>query len=745
MKKDTIKKTYEDQRRVFVSYSRDDEEKPIVKNVLKKIAGFGVKSGKWKIIIDKKDLIAGDKFVQELQQFIQFSHVVIIIISEESLNKPFVNQEIGFTLANQIPFYPISVDGTKPSGMIMERHGQVISNENDIIEENIWNITSNDKKDFKWEKIESSFLGRFLTKAQKLSRRLKLTKPVIRFSGTIENLKYLFKDKYGFKDFCMDQKKLQFEMKLILYIPDKITIEQTSEFKKLLNQLSLIINDNAPNIIKVRIKSLNDTPLLKNSVLIFSNLMLMDLGRSPQISVTKYAPYISREVEKFENQFELIPCTDTLDIINDITQILRKRPDIFNAEIGIEQRFLSQESGLNNEIKQAKDLRLFVTTMNTFRIGLEYELSQKKQIRDIFSEIRSLKIYLYSYNVISKHPPGKPRNTIQQEWEQNLEFVIREFSAFKPLDFDIIILNTIPTFTGIYVANEENKVFKITNMISGVEPINIPQFVAWSDQYYKSSVIKNFEKLINDFNKDKHESALVFPISKRENNWQRESNLNIRAFIDQLKGMSNEFPCNLHDLFTVIVKSKIDISNVNDLMNTYFLQKDSGFYSLEKTGNKNWELCVSKDKLNKHNAISEKHVIAVFAMITNNGELLLIRKRKPNISWEFDVPGGKMLRSDSDLKSTLRREVFEEIGFTLDQNKLEQIFIKYDKMSEIEHNPCIPVYFHYKLDSKEIGFFDIIKKDTKGFDLIWITINELLGENVEKCHIPFGAIEKVVL
>jgi hypothetical protein len=97
--------------RVFISYRHDDVEKvEILADILRK---NGLEP-MW-----TPDIRAGSGFTQEIMDFIAHSHIFVPFITKDSIERGWVNQEIGYAKALNIPILPISLDELPP-GMISD-------------------------------------------------------------------------------------------------------------------------------------------------------------------------------------------------------------------------------------------------------------------------------------------------------------------------------------------------------------------------------------------------------------------------------------------------------------------------------------------------------------------------------------------------------------------------------------------------------------------------------------------------
>lgn len=106
-------KCSEDVYRVFISYRHSDKSK--VKNLVEILEENGLEP-MW-----SQDLKPGGGFTQDIMDFIAHSHVFVPFLTKDSIERGWVNQEIGYAKALNIPILPICLEEI-PSGMINDKH-----------------------------------------------------------------------------------------------------------------------------------------------------------------------------------------------------------------------------------------------------------------------------------------------------------------------------------------------------------------------------------------------------------------------------------------------------------------------------------------------------------------------------------------------------------------------------------------------------------------------------------------------
>ncbi|MEO1263836.1 MAG: toll/interleukin-1 receptor domain-containing protein [Bacteroidota bacterium] len=89
--------------RMFLSYARLDYE--IAKNLVHQLSDFGL------VVQWDSGINAGAPFSEEIKGFISHAHIFIVLISENSKNRLWVHQEIGYASAKNIPTLIVDISG----------------------------------------------------------------------------------------------------------------------------------------------------------------------------------------------------------------------------------------------------------------------------------------------------------------------------------------------------------------------------------------------------------------------------------------------------------------------------------------------------------------------------------------------------------------------------------------------------------------------------------------------------------
>lgn len=98
--------------RVFISYAHEDKE------LATALVGFAQKCG----LINMWDqaIEPGRPFTEEIKFLISCSHIFVPLLTKASANRPWVHQETGYAIAQDVPVLPIAIENEVPQGMIAE-------------------------------------------------------------------------------------------------------------------------------------------------------------------------------------------------------------------------------------------------------------------------------------------------------------------------------------------------------------------------------------------------------------------------------------------------------------------------------------------------------------------------------------------------------------------------------------------------------------------------------------------------
>lgn len=119
--------------RVFISYSHKDRD------LAEKVVA-ALKANKFTVLWDK-NLTFGMGFTEQIKNFIAHAHVFMPIITEESSERGWVHQEIGYAMAMNVPVLPVT-KGQVPGEMIQQLHAlPLLSEAPEMLEKQLsWDV-----------------------------------------------------------------------------------------------------------------------------------------------------------------------------------------------------------------------------------------------------------------------------------------------------------------------------------------------------------------------------------------------------------------------------------------------------------------------------------------------------------------------------------------------------------------------------------------------------------------------------
>ena len=100
--------------RIFVSHSTDDVD--LAECLSRRLKKLGAQP-----ILASHKLVPGEDFLTGIKELIRHSHALVPILTKYSQTRPWVNHEIGFAVATNMPMLPISV-GVSPEGLTEATH-----------------------------------------------------------------------------------------------------------------------------------------------------------------------------------------------------------------------------------------------------------------------------------------------------------------------------------------------------------------------------------------------------------------------------------------------------------------------------------------------------------------------------------------------------------------------------------------------------------------------------------------------
>jgi 8-oxo-dGTP pyrophosphatase MutT (NUDIX family) len=151
--------------------------------------------------------------------------------------------------------------------------------------------------------------------------------------------------------------------------------------------------------------------------------------------------------------------------------------------------------------------------------------------------------------------------------------------------------------------------------------------------------------------------------------------------------------------------------------------------------------------------VTKKHLFGCFALMTWERSVVLVVNEKP--WWTHDVPGGKVTVADRSVHDTLRREIFEELGMTIEADRIEgPLGSVYDPQSAKEDGcPVVAEYYHYPLSPGEHSYLVDVAAGTttREHPLVLYPLDTLLEKKRRNtdgkepvCHASRAVINRLV-
>ena len=154
---------------------------------------------------------------------------------------------------------------------------------------------------------------------------------------------------------------------------------------------------------------------------------------------------------------------------------------------------------------------------------------------------------------------------------------------------------------------------------------------------------------------------------------------------------------------------------------------------IEKNGLSHRGRALIKIKHHLHNTYVAKHILVPFALIIQDGKLLMNRRNDPHRpeyhgKWEF--PGGKVEYGET-IRENVIREVKEEVGYDVEIVKLLQHIAIEDQTERTYAYQVILVPYVCKIIGGELNPSDDEVMGTDWFDLDDVLNHDLIGENAK--------------
>ena len=144
--------------RVFISHSAKNYN--IAKKIKDCLIDFGMSC-----FVAHKDIEPKKKWKEEIKKALNSMEVMLLLVTEDSCKSPWVNQEIGFALSENISIIPIKLEQYDPKGFVSDIQAMsankedIIQGQHDIIEELFGYIRNDLPQHPAWKK---KMLNKFL-------------------------------------------------------------------------------------------------------------------------------------------------------------------------------------------------------------------------------------------------------------------------------------------------------------------------------------------------------------------------------------------------------------------------------------------------------------------------------------------------------------------------------------------------------------------------------------------------------
>jgi hypothetical protein len=440
--------------------------------------------------------------------------------------------------------------------------------------------------------------------------------------------------------------------------------------------------------------------------------------------------------------------------------IPRRDPTLEDRDVDIE---------LSNVILQAAN------KLDLLALTYESLANRIDQLR--FPNLTSIILRTYAVpNQRYSHPKHNNNySDLQAEWRDSISSLIvrlcnREICpALKQIE--VVLLSTTPDFTGTYAEWHESEKagsrLRVTICVSGLQMSELPTFVI--DHVPEEPNEPQFSRFLHIYNSTGVQpvSPLHFVLTPR---FLNETFIN--AFVSRLLHVTNH-PDHFgvtDTLFTLKILSQSSTQpKVLPHLAPPKVQPHLRTPIAKNLPDHAWQLAADRTKNEltltsiscRSVMVDDKHFFANFAILlvlgTQGYEVVLINHAKA--PWDYDVPGGKFSSNlDGHAKNNVSREVFEELGWLLDEDRLcGPIGLNYDQKSVNAGGlPGVIQYFKYVIDPASDWQTGGARpqKSTKQHGLTYMKLAKLIemkkaapagnfGRDTV-CHIPLPILESLM-
>ena len=456
--------------------------------------------------------------------------------------------------------------------------------------------------------------------------------------------------------------------------------------------------------------------------------------------------------------------------------------------VEVSYRYDEEAKGGDPFLERATDAKFVALTYRTLGLAL----TRDQGINNLRS-LRFVEIAVYALPILREwHPTLRSQpDQLTREWKQGLTNVLTalvDSTRCPHLErLDLRIINRVPTFTASIVTTESEMRIRYTPVLEGEMPTRTPTINLSVEEPYKApsnQIFNAFARIVDNMRMKLQ--PLIFPIV-RNGALGTFVRSNIPDFVGKLAHVCNHPNYDPPDA-RFMVEFRINRAIANDLKWVMSPLPAGGeispdavyrcFDALRAAGRTD-EFRVAIDFLQQRAlievgearegecfsaTIEGRHIIGGFALITRDSDPpTVLLQHKLKVPWAYDVPGGKVAVIDRTLAEGITREIFEELGFVANAERLsEPVAFKYDPRSRKEGVPVIAVYCHYLMSSEECDYLDnFVSPDIATEDQNPLTFCEIedlvakkrrhrVGRRVDvddaeiECHAPLEAFEAIL-
>ena len=394
-------------------------------------------------------------------------------------------------------------------------------------------------------------------------------------------------------------------------------------------------------------------------------------------------------------------------------------------------------------------------------IALTYKSLGNTMSTDVcFPSLSKVDLYIYALpNLRLTHPTLANSNLqLENEWTTGIRRTISGFldreKCPKLEQLTLFLVCIPPAFSGTSVMQQKDGItetrIRIHLTANGIEPEDLPTLYISSECQQQSQYV-SFKKMVSQLAKEK---AYPLRYALRNNEFDRKD---IKSFVDCLMTVSCHPKYGPEDRMLEAYyreakprfrRPKMSALDTGEVKKRFQNENSQLHFDAD---NDSIEIIPSalSDKSYFPRPVENPHVYACFLLLVKeSSQILLIQHKKGD--WEYDIPGGKMTYLDTNENDCLVREIFEEIGLTINPLKINPTGeTVYDPRGKREGEiPVVAQYFTYYLCETELGEIKCSdRQSTKQNPLRFLEVGKLIDEmttNPNKvCHAPLNAFQKI--